>query len=173
MDKLFVYFAGDARGRPGEAGIGIAITDKDGNVVEEISRVVGRATPEVAEYHALIEAARRVLAYEPESVIFFTDSQKLTNYVNGVFETRAPHIQNLIERAVMTLNRLPKWRVNHVDRAANFRAPRLVEQAFRRTVQQQIGRERLELLLLSRAAKLSDDAMQQLIDFADRLLEDA
>jgi len=172
MDKLFVYFAGDARGRPGEAGIGIAITDKDGNVIDEISRVVGRATPEVAEYHALIEAARQAIAYEPESVLFFTDSQRLANYVNGVFESRAPHINHLIERAVATLNRLPNWRVNYVDRAANFHAPRLVEQAFRRTVQAQIGRERLELVLLSRAAKLSDEAMERLIDYADRLSEE-
>jgi len=90
MDKLFVYFAGAARGEPGEAGIGIAVTDKDGNVVGEISRLIGRATSEVADYQALIEAARHALQYEPESVIFFTDNQRLANYVNGVFETRAP-----------------------------------------------------------------------------------
>ncbi|MGB2982991.1 MAG: reverse transcriptase-like protein [Candidatus Bipolaricaulia bacterium] len=172
MDKLFVYFAGDARGEPGPAGIGFAITDKDGNVVEEISRLVGRATPEVSEYQALIEASRHVLTHEPESVIFFTHSQRLANYVNGVFETRAPHINRLIEVAIGSLNRLPSWRVNYVDRAANFRAPRLVEQAFHRSVQAQVGRERLELVLLSRASKLSDEAMGRLIDYAERLLEE-
>jgi len=172
MDKLFVYFSGAARGEPGEAGIGIAVTDKDGNVVDEISRLVGRATSEVAEYRALIEAARHALTYEPESVIFFTDSQRLANHVNGVFETRAPHIKHLIEVAVGSLNRLTDWRVNYVDRVANVRAPRLVEQAFHRTVKAQVARERLELVLLARASTLSEEAMRRLVEYAERLQED-
>ncbi len=172
MDKLFVYFAGAARGEPGEAGIGIAVTDKDGNVVDEISRLVGRATSEVAEYRALIEAARHVQTFEPESVIFFTDSQRLANHVNGVFETRAPHIKHLIEVAIGSLNRLPGWRVNYVDRVANVRAPRLVEQAFHRTVKAQVTRERLELVLLARASTLSEEAMQRLVEYAEHLQEE-
>ena len=172
MEKLFVYFAGAARGEPGEAGIGIAITDKDGNVVEEISRLVGRASSEAAEYQALIEAARHVMTYEPDSVIFFTDNQRLANYVNGVFETRAPHIKHLIEVAIGSLNRLPSWRVNYVDRDANFRAPRLFEQAFHKNVQSQINRERMELVLLARASTVSEEGMRRLIDYAERLQEE-
>ena len=172
MKKLFVYFSSAARGEPGAAGIGFAVTDKAGNVVEEISRLVGRATSEVAEYRALIAAARHVVGYEPESVIFFTDSQRLANYINGVFETRAPHIKHLIEVAIGSLNRLPSWRVNYVDRAVNFHAPRLVERAFHRNVQAQISRERMELVLLARASSLSEEAMQRLIDYAERLQEE-
>jgi len=172
MKKLFVYFAAAARGEPGEAGIGIAITDKDGNVVEEISRLVGRATSEVAEYQALIEASRYVAGYEPDSVIFFTDSQRLTNYVNGVFQTRAPHIKHLIEVAIGSLNQLPSWRINYVDRDVSLRAPRLVEQAFHKNVQDQINRERLELVLLARASTLSEDGMRRLVDYAERLQEE-
>ena len=172
MKKLFVYFAGAARGEPGEAGIGIAVTDKDGNLVDEVSRLVGRATSEVADYHALIEAARCAIAYEPESVIFFTDSQRLANFVNGVFETRAPNIKHLIEVAIGALNRFPRWRVNYVDRAANFRAPQLVEQAFHRTVKEQVNRERLELVLMARASTLSEEALGRLVEYAERLQDE-
>jgi ribonuclease HI len=173
MKKLFIYFDAKALGEPGEAGIGIAITDKAGNILEEVSRLVGRATSEVAEYHALIEAAKHALAHEPDSAIFFTDSQRLTNYVNGVFETRAPHVKHLIEVAIGALNRLPSWRVNYVDRHANFRAPRLVEKAFHRNVRDQINRERLELVLQGRAASLDEEGLRKLIDFAERLQEEA
>jgi len=172
MKKLFVYFDGRARGEPGDAGIGIAITDKDGNVLEEVSQLIGRSTSEVAEYHALIEASRHVEAHEPESVIFFTDSQRLANYVNGVFETRAPHIKHLIEQAVAALNRLPSWRVNYVDRHANFRAPRLVERAFHKSVTDQVHRERMELVLQARASTLSDEAMRKLVDYAEQLQDE-
>jgi ribonuclease HI len=172
MDKLFVYVDGEARGEPGEAGIGIAITDKDGHVVEEVSCLIGRATSTVAEYRALIEACRHALAHKPESAIFFTDNQELANHINGVFETRAPHIRHLIEMAIGLLNRFPRWRVNYVDREANFRAPRLVEQAFHQSIRAQVTRERLELVLLARASGLSDEGMQRLIDYADRLQEE-
>jgi ribonuclease HI len=172
MKKLFVYIDGDAKGEPGEAGIGIAITDPDGNVIDEVSRLIGRSTSEVADYRALIEAARYVVSHEPESVIFFTDNQRVANHVNRVFETREPHIERLIEIALGLLNRIPQWRVNYVDRDANVRAPRLVEQAFHQSIQAQLTRERMELVLLGRASTLSDEAMQRLIDFAKRLQEE-
>jgi ribonuclease HI len=172
MKKLFVYFAGDARGEPGEAGIGFAVTDKDGILVDEVSRLIGRATTEGARYQALTEAAQHVLQYDPESVIFFTDDQRLANYVNGVFETRAPHVKHLIELAIGSLNRLPNWRVNYVDRSANFRAPRLVERAFHQTIKAHVNRERLELVLQARAASLTEGALQRLVDYAERLQEE-
>jgi len=169
MKKLFVYVAGGAKGEPGTAGIGFAITDPEGEVIEEVSRLIGRTTTEVAEYRALIDACRHVLSYEPDSVIFFTDNQRLANYVNRVFETREPHVKHLVETALGVLNQFPRWRVNAVDRKANIRAPRLVEQAFHHSIQAQMTRERMELVLLARAATLSDQAMERLVDYAERL----
>lgn len=169
MDKLFVYVDGGARGEPGEASIGVAMIDGAGTAVEEISRLIGRATTEVAEYRALIEACRSALLHKPQSVIIFTDNQRLANHVNGVFETREPHIKHLVETAVSLLNQFPQWRVNYVDPKVNLRAPRLVEQAFHRTLRAQMTRERLELLLLARTAGLSEPALQKLVDYAERL----
>ncbi|MCK5586887.1 ribonuclease HI family protein [Candidatus Bipolaricaulota bacterium] len=172
MEKLFVYIDGAAKGNPGDAAIGIAITDPEGNVIEEISRLIGRATTEVAEYQALIEACKFTAVYKPQSVIFFTDNQKVANHINHVFESRAPHIRHLLEVAIGLLNQFPRWRVNYVDTHANFRAPRLVERAFHQNVKVQVARERLELTLRSRGAGLSDAALQRLIDYADRLQEE-
>jgi len=172
MDKLFVYVDGLAKGSPGEAAIGIAVTDPQGNVIEEVSRLIGRATTEVAEYQALIEACNVAAAHAPQSVIFFTDNQKVANHINHVFETRAPHIKHLVEIAIGLLNQFPQWRVNYVDAYANLRAPRLVERAFHQNVKVQVARDRLELILRSRAAGLSDAALQRLIDYAERLHEE-
>ncbi len=169
MDKLFVSVDGRARGEPGEAGIGIAITDKDGNVVEEVSTLVGNSTSKVAHYRALIEGCRHALAYSPQSVIFFTDNQDLVNQVNGVFETRQPHLKRLIEIAKGLLNSFPQWRVNYIDPEANRRAIRLVNRAFHKRIQAEITRERLELRLLARTSSLSEEDMERLIDYAEQL----
>ena len=45
---------GGARGNPGPAGIGVVLTDENGEVVGEIARGIGRTTNNVAEYSALI-----------------------------------------------------------------------------------------------------------------------
>ncbi len=169
MNKLFVYVDGAAKGEPGEAGIGIAVTDPQGALVDEVSRLIGRATSEVAAYRALIEGARHAATHQPDSVIFFTDNQRVANYINHVFEPREPHIQRLVEIALGLLNRIPRWRVNYIDRDANVRAPRLVERAFHQSIQAHVTRERMELVLLARAEMLSDGAMQRLIDYAERL----
>jgi len=172
MGKLFVYVDGRSEGEPGDAGIGIAITDPQGNVVDEISRMIGRATTEVAEYRALIEACRYVVTLEPDSVIFFTDNQRLSNHINGVFVSREPAIQHLVEEALGLLNRFPQWRVNHVDRYANVRAPGLVDRAFHRSSQTHIVRDRLEAQLLGCASALTEDEMRRLIDYAERLRDE-
>jgi len=169
MEKVFVYVDGRARNGPGEAGIGIAITDKDGNVLEEVSRLIGRTTSEVAEHRALIEGAQRAQAYSPQAAIFFVDNQNLANGVNGLFASRQPHLRHLIEEAKALLGQFPQWRVNLIDRDANRLAQRLVEQAFHSRIHSQVTRERLELRLLSRAARLTEAQMEDLIAYADDL----
>ncbi len=169
MKKLFVYVDGTARGNPGPAAVGIAVADHRGEFVDETSYVIGRTTPEVAEYRALIEAARYVMKYSPTAVVFFTDNQQLANHINGVFETRKPNLRQLLDRARDLLNQFPSWRVNYVDPVAHRRAPLLVEQAFHNRVQAQLSRERLELELLAAMADLDEQGVRRVIEFANSL----
>jgi len=168
-DKLFVYVDGTARGAPGEAAIGVVLTDKDGNVIQERSRLIGRATALVAEYRALIEGCRLAQEHAPTSVILFTNNQQLANHVNGVFHTRRPNLTHLIHEAKSLLNAFPQWRVNYIDRAANRLAPRLVERAYHNRIQEKVARQRLQALLLSRTAELSEDDLRRVLEFADGL----
>jgi len=123
----------------------------------------------VAEYRALIEGCRRAHAYSPQSAIFFVANQNLANEVNGLFGTRQPHLRHLVEVAKALLNEFPQWRVNLIDSDANRLALRLVEQAFHSRIQAQMTRERLELRLLARASRLTDEEMEELIAYAERL----
>src|SRR5207245_10885340 len=52
--RLVLYADGAARGNPGPAGAGAVLFDEGGAVVAELTKALGRATNNVAEYTALI-----------------------------------------------------------------------------------------------------------------------
>ncbi len=141
--KLFVYVDGASRGNPGEASIGVLILDEEGNTVEEVSELIGQATNNVAEYKALLEGVRRALEHRPEEAIFLTDNELVANQINGIYRVKEPHLQHLNEQVLELLSRLPRWRVNYVEREANYRAHRLAMKAFREKSRREREKARL------------------------------
>ncbi len=143
MRKIFVNVRGIARGNPGEAAIGVVVTDDKGQVVEQLSKLVGRGTTDVAEYKALLEGIRLAVALSPDEAVFLTDNQLVANQVNGFYPVREPHLDLLNHQALDLLAKLPRWRVNHVEREINHPARRMAEQAFRE--RNRLERERTDL----------------------------
>ncbi len=165
MVKLFVNVNGAARGSPGEAAIGVVLADERGQVVEECGQRVGRATHNAAGYKALMEGARRAIAYTPEEAVFFTDNQRVANQVNGLSPVREPHLQHLLQRVASMLDQLPSWRVNCVEPDANRAAHRLVEQAFRERIREERERhvlcQQVEVMLRT----LSVDELRKVLAY--------
>ncbi len=61
MSQTFEIFVdGACAGNPGEAGIGVVISC-DGKIIKEISKPIGRATNNIAEYSAMIFAFQEAL----------------------------------------------------------------------------------------------------------------
>jgi len=58
--------AGAARGNPGAAGCGAAIYDETGTVVKKLSRYLGHATNNVAEYEGLLMGLEAVFSWAEE-----------------------------------------------------------------------------------------------------------
>lgn len=59
--RLKVFTDGGSRGNPGEAGLGVYITDKEGNPLERRYKYLGIATNNVAEYTGALYGIRRAL----------------------------------------------------------------------------------------------------------------
>ena len=144
MRKIFVNVDGSSRGNPGESSIGVLVTDDKGQVLEQISKLIGRGTGNVAEYKALLEGIRVSTELAPEEAVFLTDNQLVANQVNGFYQAREPHLDLLNRQVLDMLARLPRWRMNFVDREVNNPAHRLAEQAFRERSRQE--RERVDLI---------------------------
>ncbi len=169
MLKLFVNVEGCARGSPGDAAIGVVLTDERGNVVEELSERIGRTTQNMAEYKALIQGARRAIAYSPEEAVFLTDNPVIANQLNGLCQARAPHLQHLNQVALGLLSQLSKWRVNYIEQDGNRTAQRLAVEAFREHARDERQRSVLRQQVESLLGNLSTEELRKVLAYVRNL----
>ena len=120
---------GAARGNPGEAGCGAAICDEQGVVVEELSRYLGHATNNVAEYQALLIGLEALLKLGRKRVRVQSDSQLLVRQLNGEYRVKDEKLRKLFQRAINLLRQFESYRIVHVPREQNKIADRLANKA--------------------------------------------
>jgi len=116
---------GAARGNPGDAGCGAAIFDESGAVVKELSRYLGKATNNVAEYEALLMGLEALIAMGKKRIRVESDSELLVRQLNGQYRVRDPKLQILFERARSLLRHFDSCTIVHVWREANKLADKL------------------------------------------------
>jgi ribonuclease HI len=130
--RLVLHADGGSRGNPGPAGAGAVLTTADGEEVAGLSRFLGTATNNVAEYQALImglEEARRRGCRELEVRL---DSELIVRQLSGRYRVKSPHLKPLYDRARELLAGFGRVRVSHVAREHNQKADRLANQAMDR-----------------------------------------
>lgn len=127
--EIVLYIDGAARGNPGKAGIGIVLKDKRDKVVEEVGQYIGETTNNVAEYRALLEGLKRVLARGAKVVEIFSDSELLVRQINGRYRVKSQSLLPIYMEAMKLLNGLTHWKIAHVPREHNSRADTLANMA--------------------------------------------
>jgi ribonuclease HI len=128
-ERLVVHVDGGARGNPGPAAIAAVLADPGGEVLEERSETIGRATNNVAEYRALllgIERARELGARELDLV---GDSELIARQVRGEYRVKNPELRELHSRVAAALAGFDRWTIRNVPREENARADSLVNEA--------------------------------------------
>lgn len=134
-DQLIIHTDGGSRGNPGNAAIGVHVTDQKNNVICQISKRIGTATNNVAEYSAVIEALRWIKEHKKttgsvKKISFFMDSQLLQLQLTGVYK-----VKNETLRSLLFQIRLLEQEVaspiyyHHIMREHNKKADQLVNQA--------------------------------------------
>jgi len=169
MLKLYVNVDGWARENPGDAAIGVVLTDEHGNVVDEHGQRIGRSSKAMAKYKAFIEGARRAMAYSPEEAVFLTDDHTLVNQLNGITHPREPHLQRLTHVARSMLEQFPKWRVNYVEQDAIRAAQQLAVKAHREHARQQREHTQLCRQLEGLLRELSTDELRRVVNYVRSL----
>lgn len=95
MNKAIIYTDGGASPNPGPASIGAVIKDEKGVVSGLISKPIGRATNNEAEYRAVIEALEMALKLGAKRVELRSDSELLVRQINGQYRVKASGIRPL------------------------------------------------------------------------------
>ncbi len=131
-DELHIHIDGASRGNPGQAAYGVYITHSDGTEVASLCGRLGKATNNVAEYHALLHALRYALEHGARRVRVFSDSLLVVEQLAGRYKVKHPNMVPLHGEALGLLRRFESVSVTHVPRERNKQADALANQALDR-----------------------------------------
>jgi ribonuclease HI len=106
-----------------------AILDENGTLVKELSRSLGRATNNVAEYQALLMGLEALLQLGRKRIRVQSDSQLLVRQLNGEYRVKDAKLKALFEKAVRLLREFERYRILYVPRESNKLADRLANKA--------------------------------------------
>jgi ribonuclease HI len=114
----------------GDAAIGALLRTPRLVIVDQISKAIGPATHNEAEYRALIEGLKLARAHGIHRIRVYTDSALVVDQVNGHSMVRQAHLSEL-HKAASSLLALFDFRISWVPRKLNAEADRLVRDALR------------------------------------------
>ena len=133
MNELITLeFDGGSRGNPGPAGIGVVLRAQDGTPLITIGRFIGRATNNVAEYHALIAALKQARELGATKVAVRGDSELVVKQMRGEYRVKHPDLRPLYEEAKSLYQTFAEAKIEHNFRHKNALADKLANLAMDR-----------------------------------------
>ena len=132
VETIRIFCDGGSRGNPGPAGVGAVVLDvsqEPAKLLTTVSRTIGIATSNVAEYQALIDALEAAAHYGAARIEIRADSQLLIRQLEGRYRVRNAGLQPLFRRAQDLLRGYAQVDLEHVRRELNTEADALVNAA--------------------------------------------
>lgn len=130
--RWVVYADGASRGNPGPAAIAAVVFNETGQEVHRLSRRIGRATNNVAEYRAAIAGLEAALALGAHQVELRMDSQLVVRQLDAHYKVRNPALKKLFARLLELRWRFRSLEAKAIPREENQLADRLANEALDR-----------------------------------------
>jgi ribonuclease HI len=124
-----LYADGASRGNPGPSGAGAVLLDEGDRRLVELSRFLGTATNNEAEYQGLIAGLMAAEDLGLTRLRIFLDSELVVKQLRGEYRVRNPRLQVLFKEVASLLQRLTSYAIMHVRRELNQEADRLANEA--------------------------------------------
>ena len=132
MTRWTVFADGASRGNPGEASIGAVVYDEQMREAATVSRRLGRATNNEAEYQAAIAGLEEALELGGGGLDLRMDSELVIRQLLGEYKVRNVRLRPYYLRLVDLLGEFWPVSIEHVPRARNKRADELANLALDR-----------------------------------------
>jgi|TARA_B100000959_G_scaffold225376_1_gene239488 ribonuclease HI len=122
--KHQVFCDGASRSNPGDASIGVSIS-LDGKEIHTISREIGIATNNEAEYQALIDGLNYCIENSINEVDVFLDSKLVIEQVKKNYKVKAHNLKEYNSQVENMIKEFKYIEFKHVYREDNKRADQL------------------------------------------------
>ena len=126
--KHQVFCDGASRSNPGDASIGVSIS-LDGKEIHTISREIGIATNNEAEYQALIDGLNYCIENSINEVDVFLDSKLVIEQVKKNYKVKAHNLKEFNSQVENMIKEFKYIEFKHVYREDNKRADQLANLA--------------------------------------------
>lgn len=120
---------GAARGNPGPAGIGCVIEDGGGITLERISRYIGEATNNVAEYTAVMFGLLEAKKFQGRTIKVISDSELVIRQLRGEYRVKNRNLKIAYGAVMKELAFYDRASFEHVTRSRNAIADELANSA--------------------------------------------
>lgn len=124
-----IYSDGGARGNPGPAGIGAVIYNENKKEIATISRFLGKATNNQAEYEALIAVLKKAKDLNIKDAIVYLDSELIVKQINREYKVKDKDLAKLFMQVHNLSINFENISFFHVRREFNKRADQLANEA--------------------------------------------
>ena len=126
---LSIHTDGAARGNPGPAAIGVTIKDESGKLVGTVSRRIGKATNNQAEYRAIIAGLEKAKKMGARQVKIYSDSELAVKQINGRYRVKNTALRDLYAQVVKLTASFESFSISHVRRSHSAEADNLANRA--------------------------------------------
>ncbi|PIQ89849.1 MAG: ribonuclease H [Candidatus Omnitrophica bacterium CG11_big_fil_rev_8_21_14_0_20_42_13] len=131
MSGAEIFIDGASQGNPGHSGIGVVIFSGD-KIIAELSKYIGHATNNIAEYSALIYALEEALIRHIYEISVKTDSELLCKQINREYKVRNSGLKPYYEQVRRLIKGFKQFEIKHIGRQLNARADKLATVAITR-----------------------------------------
>lgn len=135
---LEIFTDGACSGNPGEAAIGVVIS-QNGKPVSSISRSIGKSTNNVAEYCALVYALQEALILKARGVKVHTDSELLYRQLEGTYKIKNDTLKFFYDMVKHLVRGFEVFEMKLVPREENKKADQLATSAIQKKQTQVIA----------------------------------
>ena len=122
---VFCVVDGGSRNNPGESGCGCHIRDFPNGKVWKLTKYLGIATNNEAEYNSMILCLNKLSEIKAHDVVIYSDSLNMVNQLNGLYRLKAENLRPLWETCRELMKQIPKLKIVYKQRENTKTADKL------------------------------------------------